>query len=167
MKFLILTILTLGILLNGAVSAQTKRSKKKPPSKQTAAKIVYEADGDLLRDLQAKVRVVESKKDWTNFDRQSSFANPSKTRTAYVAQFKMESDANATLDVIVVQDAKSDKFYEIRGFDDFPWRPFSDFKWISDDILQFEQWVNPNNGGRYQVNVQTGKIVAAGYVRSN
>lgn len=69
------------------------------------------------------------------------------------------------LEVVIVHDGKADRFYEIRGLDDFPWRPFSDLKWVSDDVLQFDQWVNPGNGGRYRVDLKSGTVVAAGYVR--
>ena len=156
----------LGLFINSA-AAQTKRPKKKTPVKQTSDKIIYEPDAEMLREMQSKVKVIESKQDWAKFDRQSPIVNPSKTRSAYVAQFKTAAETNATLDVIVIYDSATDKFYEIRGIEDFPWRPFSDFKWISDDALEFDQWINPTNGGRYRVNVKTGKIVAAGYVRSN
>ena len=166
MRFLILTFFTLGLLSNG-IAAQTKRPKKNLPAKQSVEKIVYESDAELLREIQNKVEIVESKKDWAKLDRQSPFANSSKTRTAYIAQFAIAEDAENLKDVIVVQTAGDKKFYEIHGFDDFSARPFSNIKWISDDVLQFEQWVNPTNGGRYRVNLKTGKAVAASYVRSN
>lgn len=171
MKFILFTFIFFTFLLIGvAVSAQTngaKNKRTKPTGMPMSEKIIYEPDADLLREMQEKVRVVESKKDWARFDRQAPIVNSGKNRSAYIAQFKMENDADAMLDVIVVHDKGSDKFYEIRGVEDFPWRPFSEIKWISNDVLQFEQWVNPNNGGRYQVNLKTGKVVAAGYVRSN
>ncbi len=171
MKRTFFIFLVFSFFLNGAAAAQTKRPKKKtvpkPAAVQTNDQIIYEPDAEMLRDMQSKVRVVESKKDWAQFNRQAPVVNSANTRSAYIAQFKLENDPQAMLDVIVVDDKASGKMYEIRGIEDFPWRPFSDFKWISNDVLQFEQWVNPNNGGRYQVNLKTGKIVAAGYVRSN
>lgn len=170
MKRIFFVFLIFSFLLNGAVSAQTKRPKKKttskPPKVQMSDGIFYEPDAEMLRDMQTKVRVVESKKDWAQFNRQSPIVNSDNTRSAYIAQFKMENQPEAMLDVIVVADEASGKMYEIRGIEDFPWRPFSDFKWVSKDVLQFEQWINPNNGGRYRVNLKTGEIVAAGYVRS-
>lgn len=167
MRFTLFAFLVFS-LFAATASAQTKiRKTPKSLAEKTSGKIVYESDADMLRDLQAKVHVVESKKDWTEFNRQSPIANLNKTRAAYVAQFKMENESEATMDVIIIHDKATDKMLEIRGIEDFPWRPFSDLKWISDDVLQFDQWVNPNNGGRYQVNLKTGKIVAAGYVRSN
>lgn len=175
MKFAILrcAILIFAILslcAVGAVSAQTKRPKRKTPAPTAAAieaKVIYEPDADLLREMREKVRVVKSKKDWAEFDRQSPIVNPAKTRTAYVARFKTKNETDELFDVIVVHDAGDDKFYEIRGIEDFPWRPLSDLKWISADVLQFEQWINLTNGGRYRVNLKAGKIVAAGFVRSN
>lgn len=151
------------------VGAGLAQPTKRPPKKTALTakdQTIYEADAEMLRDLQTKVRVVESKKDWAKFDRQSPFTNPAKTRSAYIAQFPIEANTENLMDVVVVHDLKRDKFYEIRGFDNFPWRPLSDVKWVSTDVLQFDQWVNPNNGGRYQVNLKTGQIVAAGYVRS-
>lgn len=64
---------------------------------------------------------------------------PTQTRSADTAQFKMENPPGALLDVIVVDHRATDKIYEIRGIGDFLRRPFSDFKWISGDVLQFER----------------------------
>lgn len=170
MKRTFFILLICSFLLNGA-AAQKKRPKKntspKPTQVQMKDEIIYEPDAEMLREMREKVRVIESKQNWTEFNRQSPIVNPAQTRSAYAAKFKMESDAENLIEVVVVHDSPTNKFYEIRGIEDFPWRPFSDFRWISDDVLQFEQWVNPNNGGRYRVDLKTGKIVAAGYVRSN
>lgn len=155
----------------GFAEAQVKRAKNvkmkqtKQAGKTAGDKIKYAPDADLLKEMQAQISVVESKKDWTQFNRQSPTTNKSGTRAAYIAQFAIDSDKENLIDVIVVHNSASDKFYEIRGFD-FP-RPFDRLKWIGDDTLEFEQWVNPHNGGRYQVNLKTGKVVAAGYVESN
>lgn len=141
---------------------KTKTGNQKQPSKN-----VYEPDAEMLADLKGKVRVVESKKDWAQFVRQSAIDNPDGSRTAYVARFKMKDQPDSLMDVIVVYEKQSKKFYEIRGVEDFAWRLLEGIKWTSADILEFEQWVNPSNGGRYAVNVKIGKIVRAGYVRSN
>ena len=170
MKFLSLTFLACVLFFSDASAQEAQRPPEKSPKRATVAtneKISYQPDADLLREMRKKVRVVESKRDWAKLDRQRPVGNAKRTRSAYIAQFKLLNEPDAMLDVIVVHLAANDKFYEIRGIDDFPWRPFSDFKWLGEDILQFEQWVNPNNGGRYQVNLKTGKLIAAGYVRSN
>lgn len=169
MKLTLLTSLILGLFLTPVIAQANRSAKKsaKQSSPQVSEKIVYKPDAELLREMRDKVRVVASKQNWAKFDRQRPINNPGKTRSVYVAQFKLENQPDAMLDVIVVYDSPIDKFYEIRGFEDFPWRPFSDFKWIGNDVLQFEQWVNPHSGGRYQVNLKTKKVVAAGYVRSN
>jgi hypothetical protein len=169
MKYLLYTFLAFSLFLTGA-AAQTKRpnkTKTKQTNVQTSDKISYEPDAALLRGLQEKVEIIESEQDWEELNEQSALINPARTRTAYTAEFKMENEREAMIEVIVIADKTSGEMFEIRGFDDFPWRPFSDFKWITNDILQFEQWVNPSNGGRYRINLKTGKIVAAGFVRSN
>jgi hypothetical protein len=153
-------------LLGVCAEAQTKKAKNKT-AEQGSDKIIYEPDADLLREMRGKVSVRLSKKDWAQFNRQSPVVNPKGTRSAYVAQFKIDGDTDNLMDVIVVNEKPGNKFYEIRGFDDFPWRPFDEIRWINNDVLQFEQWVNPHNGGRYRINLKTGKVVAAGYVRSN
>ncbi len=148
--------------------AQTKRPKKMMTTKKVTLakdKIEYAPDADLLKEMQAQITVVESKKDWKQFNRQRPIINKSGNRSAYIAQFAIEPGGEAMIDVIVVYEKSRDKFYEIRGFD-FP-RPFDELKWTSDDALEFEQWINPRNGGRYTVNLKSGKIVSAGYVRSN
>lgn len=142
--------------------AQTKRPKTKTAAKAAADKIAYAPDADLLNELRDQIRVVESKKDWARFNRQSPATNKTASRSAYVAQFAIDADAENTIDVIVVYDKTADKYYEIRGFD-FP-RPFENLRWTSDDVLQFDQWVNPSRGGRYAVNLKTGNLVAAGYI---
>ncbi len=158
-------------VFGGFAEAQVKRAKNgktkqtKQAGKTASDKNEYQPDADLLKEMQAQITVVESKKDWARFNRQSPIVNKSGTRSAYLAQFAIDADKENLIDVIVVRDAATDKFYEIRGFD-FP-RPFDRLKWTGDDTLEFEQGVNPHNGGRYRVNVQTGKVVAAGYVRSN
>ena len=171
MKFTILIFTILSFFLVGSLSAQKKRPKKKTPPKPAKFhmndEIIYEPDAEMLSDMEKKVRVVESKEDWAQFNRQAPIVNSARTRSAYIAQFKLENEPKAMLDVIVIDDQATGKMYEIRGIEDFAWRPFSDLKWFSKDVLQFEQWVNPTSGGRYQVNLKTGKIVAAGYVRSN
>lgn len=146
--------------------AQTKRPQPtRQITKQMKDGVKYEPDGGLLKEMRSQISVVESKKDWKQFKRQSPTVNKSGSRSAYIAQFAIEPGGEALIDVMIVYEKSSDKFYEIRGFD-FP-RPFVELKWTSDDVLQFEQWVNPTNGGRYAVNVKTGEIVSAGYVRSN
>lgn len=150
----------------GSGAAQTKRPKVKPKAKpqagQTSDKVTYSPDAEMLAQMRGQITIVESKKDWATFNRQRPVNNPTGNRTAYVAQFAIEAGGNAVIDVVVVYDKAADKFYEIRGFD-FP-RPFEDLKWTDNDTLQFDQWVNPTRGGRYRVNVKTGKLVAAGYV---
>lgn len=153
-------------LLGIVVEAQVKKTKNRT-TEMTSDKITYEPDAELLAETRKKVSVAASKKGWAQFNRQSPATNPNATRSAYVAQFKIKDDAENLMNVIVVYEKSSDKFFEIRGFDDFPWRPFSEIRWIDNDVLQFELWVNPHNGGRYRVNSKTGKVVAAGYVRSN
>jgi hypothetical protein len=146
--------------------AQTKRPKKQPSkqiTKQMNDKIKYAPDADLLREMQAQITVVESKKDWKQFNRQRPIVSKSGSRSAYVAQFAIEETGEALIDVIVVYEKGSDKFYEIRGFD-FP-RPFDGLKWTNDDVLEFEQWINPTRGGRYRVNLKFGKIISAGYLQ--
>jgi len=165
---MVLLAFIVGIFVFGNYAeAQTKRPKKKTSTqkmKQADNQIEYAPDVDLLKEMQAQISVVESKKDWKQFNRQSPTVNKSGSRSAYIAQFAIEENNEALIDVIVVYEKSSDKFYDIRGFD-FP-RPFDELKWTSDDVLQFEQWVNPHNGGRYAVNLKTGKVVSAGYVKS-
>jgi len=146
--------------------AQTKGPKKKPTkqmTKQTDDKVQYTPDAGLLKQMQEQISIVVSKKDWTQFNRQSPTVNKSGSRSAYIAQFSIEPGGDALIDVIIVYDKSDDRFYEIRGFD-FP-RPFDDLKWTDDDTLQFDQWVNPTRGGRYRVNLKTGKVIAAGYLQ--
>jgi len=162
--------LFIGLVVFGIFAeAQTKRPKNngakstKQAIKQIRDKVSYDADADLLKAMREQVKIVESKKDWKQFNRQNPATSKNKIRSAYIAQFEIEAGSGAMIDVIVVHDSSTDKFYEIRGFD-FP-RPFNDLIWINDDTLQFDQWVNPQRGGRYQVNLKTGKIVAAGYLQ--
>lgn len=122
----------------------------------------YTADKEMLKELQTTITVVESKQDWAKFNRQSPAVNPNKTRSAYVASFAIDGDAENLRDVIVVHDTRTDKFYEIRGLG-FP-RPLENLVWQSNDVLVFDQWINPNRGGRYAVNIKTKKLTAFGFI---
>lgn len=172
LRFIRRTIFTVAVgvfLLGSFAEAQTRRpknktnTKQKQVTKQADDRINYSPDADLLKETREQVSVVESKKDWAQFNRQSPTVNRSGNRSAYIAQFAIEPNGDALIDVVVVYEKASDKFYEIRGFA-FP-RPFEDLKWTDNDTLQFDQWVNPTRGGRYRVNLKTGKVIAAGYLQ--
>jgi len=146
------------------VSAQMKKPKKivkqKIQTSETPGK--YTVDAEMFAELRDKISIVESKQDWAKFNRQRPVVNADRTRSAYIAAFKIEGDAENLRDVIVVRDARADKFYEIRGLD-FP-RPFENLVWQSNDVLVFDQRLSPRRGGRYAVNLQTGKLVGFGFV---
>ena len=144
MKISLLTLLVAAFAF--AANAQTK----------------YTPDAATLKEMQKTISIVESKKDWAQFNRQSPTINPNKTRSAYIASFAIAGDAENLMDVIVVHDKPTDKFYEIRGLD-FP-RPFENLTWKSNDVLVFDQWINPNRGGRYAVNIKTKKLTAFGFI---
>lgn len=159
------------------VFAQTKQASNKKSVKKVKPQkldcIVYEPDLELLREMQGKIRIIEAPQDWTRFDRQRPITNADGLRSAYIAKYQLktensgESSEENLTDVIVFHNADNNKFYKISGVEDFPWRPQSELRWTSADVLEFEQWVNPDNGGRYAVNVKTGKVERAGFVRSN
>ena len=130
------------------------------PSSDT--KIKYTPDAEMLKELQKTISVVESKKDWAKFNRQRPIINKNRTRSAYIAGFEINDDTKNLRDVIVVQDAETDKLHEIRGLE-FP-RPLENLVWQSNDVLVFDQWLNPNRGGRYAVNLKTKKLVGFGFI---
>ncbi len=89
--------------------------------------------------------------------------NPNRTRSAsYIAGFAIDGDAENLRDVIVVSDAATGKTFEICGLE-FP-RPLENIKRQTDDALVFDQWMNPNFGGRYAGSFNTGKLVAYGII---
>lgn len=158
-----------GAILFGAnAAAQTKKTGRKATNKtieQTTPGVIYEADADLLNQMREQISIVESEQNWETLDRKTAVSNSAKTMTAYVAQFKIDEGSDALIDVVVVYGKEAGEFYEIRGFD-VP-RPFENLKWVGRDVVQFDQWVNGSNGGRYRVNLKTGEVIAAGYLRSN
>jgi len=150
-------------------TAQTRTGKQVPvkeradPQTQVSdAKIKYTPDAEMLKELRKTISIVESKRDWAKFNRQRPITNKNRTRSAYLAGFKIEDDIDNLLEVIVVSDAGTNKFYEIRGFA-FP-RPMENLVWQSNEVLVFDQWLNPNRGGRYAVNLKTKKLVAFGFI---
>lgn len=168
LKQFVLAFVAGAVLFGANAAAQTKKTGKKAATKtigQTTSGVIYEADADLLNQMREQISVVESEQNWEMLDRKTAVNNSAKTMTAYVAQFKIDADGDSMIDVVVVYGKEAGEFYEIRGFD-FP-RPFENLKWVGSDVLQFDQWVNGSNGGRYRVNLKTGEIVAAGYLRSN
>jgi hypothetical protein len=125
-------------------------------------KTKYTPDAEMLKELQKDISVVESKQDWAEMNRQSPVINSNKTRTAYIAAFDIGGDDNNLRDAVVVFEKKSNKFYEIRGLDS-P-RPIENVKWQSNDVIVFDQWMNPTRGGRYAVNLRTKKLVSFGFL---
>lgn len=144
------------------VSAQMKKPKKivKQKIQIIETPVKYTADAEMFAELRDKISILESKQDWATFNRQRPIVNADRTRSAYIAAFEIDGAAENLRDVIVVRDARTDKFYEIRGLD-FP-RPFENLAWQSNDVLIFDQWLNPNRGGRYAVDFRLGKLVAFG-----
>lgn len=61
---------------------------------------------------------------------------------------------------IFVEDIKEGTIMEIQGFPSL-WRPFSDFFWLTDDILVFDRWSSPHYGIHYVVDVRERKLIAA------
>jgi hypothetical protein len=127
---LLLAVAMLCVLAAVANAQKVVRVKATGPARpgpvQQDHRIVYEPNAELLRELKKKVRVVPSKQEWKEFNRQSPVSNAPRTRTAYTAKFAIQAGGDGMLEVVVVHDGKADRFYEIRGLDDFPWRPFSD-----------------------------------------
>lgn len=143
---------------------------KRPKTPVTGQKVIqpndsakYISDPNLLRQMQSLVKIVESKQAWTRFDRQLPIVNKARSRSAYIAEFAGAADGDGAVEVIVVHEKSSGRFYEVRGFELFS-RPFDRLMWRNDDELQFDQWITPHNGGRYVVNLRTGKVVLARYI---
>ena len=170
----IAVIFVCAAIFTATANGQITKSKKAPTKKaikqtikQTMKsdepKIKYTPDRGMLRELQSKVSVVESKKNWAKFNRQRPISNAQQTRSAYIAEFNEKTDdVEYSLEVIVVSDAATGKFYEIRGVE-FP-RPLENIRWLSNDVLIFDQWLNPHRGGRYTVDFKTGELVNFGFI---
>jgi hypothetical protein len=129
---------------------------------QANAQTKYTVDAEMLKELQKIISVVELSEDWTDLNRQSPVINPNKSRTAYVASSPIDGDNENLREMVVINETKSDKFYEIQGLDS-P-RPIENIKWQSNDVIVFDQWMNPTRGGRYAVNLKTKKLVAFGFL---
>ncbi|MET0753574.1 MAG: hypothetical protein ABWZ66_09380 [Pyrinomonadaceae bacterium] len=96
-------------------------------------------------------------------ERQRPIINANKIREAYIVEFSIDDDDENLRDVIAVRDTRAEKFYEIQGIDS-P-RPIENVKWQSNEVIVFDQWMNPTRSGRYAVNLRTKKLVGFGFLK--
>lgn len=52
---------------------------------------------------------------------------------------------------IVIEKVETKQLYELEG-PFLGWRPFSDLQWLSNEIIAFDQWSNPDHGIHYEIN---------------
>lgn len=96
-----------------------------------------------------------------SLERENSTENPEGTFQAFtVCDPALCSDENCCQDRILVEDTQTDQIYEIQGLP-LRWRPFSDLVWITNDILVFDRWSNPDYGVHYAVNVREKRLLLA------
>ncbi len=62
---------------------------------------------------------------------------------------------------ILVERVAHRRFYELRAPLFSPARPFSAPVWISQDILVFDQWMQPHHGIHYATDVTAGRLLQA------
>ncbi|HEY9852017.1 MAG TPA: hypothetical protein V6D28_21260 [Leptolyngbyaceae cyanobacterium] len=104
-------------------------------------------------------KIVETKALSNSSELRDITTNQSNTLKAAIACLITPGTPGQCQDKIVIQQAKTGKFMELKSECFLPWRPFSDLAWQTDNILVFEQWANPNFGHRYTVNVLNGKLI--------
>ncbi|HEX8144121.1 MAG TPA: hypothetical protein VF553_16085 [Pyrinomonadaceae bacterium] len=85
--------------------------------------------------------------------------NADGTYEAFVLQLPIDNDENNLRDTIFIEDRRSGKIYEVRGFD-FP-RPFTDLAWRGNRTLVFDQWMQPHYAVHYELGLGRGKLIAA------
>jgi len=93
-----------------------------------------------------------------SLDQYDSTENPARTyRVFYTYEFKQYEYSRYRL---FVEDFEASKTYEITGLP-LEWRPFSDFIWVTNDILVFDRWGSPHTGVHYAIDVRSQKVILA------
>lgn len=94
-------------------------------------------------------------------ERENTTESPGGTFRAFtVCDPTFCSSENCCQGRILIEDTQTSQVYEIQGLP-LRWRPFSDLVWITDDILVFDRWSNPDYGIHYAVNVRDKQLLLA------
>ncbi len=88
-------------------------------------------------------------------------ANQRRSWKAFTVCVPMPEQSAQCQDKLYVEDIQASQTYEIQTTCFLPWRPFSSFVWLTDDILVFDQWATPHFGHHYAVDMREGRLVLA------
>lgn len=146
---LLLSALLTSLALIGIAASATAQVKRHPRHGRLA---------NMLPEMQDSVTLVEVQPQ-AKARRASVARNARRTYEAYLLEVPLNNESNNLHEVIFIEDKRSGKIYEVRGFD-FP-RPFTDLVWRGDNTLVFDQWMQPHYAVHYEINVAQGKLVVA------
>ena len=113
---------------------------------------------DFLSEMQDSVTLVETKLK-PDAKRGNVTRNAARTYEAFTLDVPIEGAEDNTREVIFIEDTKGKKIYEVKGFD-FP-RPFTDLAWSGNTTLVFDQWMQPQSGTHYGIDVRSRRLIAA------
>lgn len=88
-----------------------------------------------------------------NGERESSTVNQEMTFQAFFA-----CDQGCR---VLVEELATGQTHELQAPSFAPWRPSSDPVWVTNDILVFDQWMQPHHGVHYAVDVRARKLILA------
>ena len=152
------------VLLFAAASCQIKTIENDLPTETALPDphnhVVDVSQTGLSPESTADFRMEEVSLD-LGLKRENVTENPSRTFQAFtVCDPTLCSSGDCCQERILAEDIKTNRIYEIQGLP-LRWRPFSDLVWITDDILIFDRWSNPDYGIHYAVNVREKRLLLA------
>lgn len=103
--------------------------------------------------------VVETKLPSDPTQLRETTSNQSAIFKAAIACVPVPESPGQCQDKILVERSDTGQVIELQSECLLPWRPFSNLVWKQQEILVFDQWINPGFGYRYAVNVSEGKLI--------
>jgi hypothetical protein len=90
-----------------------------------------------------------------------SATNQAGTYRAVILCEPLPQNPDACQDRLLVQNLAVGETKAV-GSDCFlPWRPLSDLSWVTDTLLEFDQWATPDYGHHFEVDVETDQLLKA------
>jgi hypothetical protein len=78
--------------------------------------------------------------------------------SALVACLPLSAGADMCQDHLLVRDEATGQLLDISSECFLPWRPISSVEWLSEGVLQLDQWASPAYGNRYVIDLALGAV---------
>lgn len=112
-------------------------------------------------------RIVQTPIPFCSMQLRETTSNQSNTFRAAIACVPLPGISEQCQDRIFVERRKIGQVFELKSECFLPWRPISNLRWNTDNILAIEQWTNPRFRRRYTVNMVNGKLLEVSRLTDN